>query len=132
MTGYADDIEAINVYFMSYDLNNLPIKARRLWLSWVEWYRTLTPIAKNLYQNIWVEALRRRTEFNSAKGTPESFGGMTSEVMYPAGVPGAGVANTVTGAGSAVAQVAKQGLDYGTVALVGLAGIAGIYLLIKR
>jgi hypothetical protein len=92
LTGYAEDLEAINRYFHSYTPSKIPENANLLLNDWVNWYSKLTWWSMNTNKELWIEGRAKRKAFNAALGTPESIDGMTSEIMYPSGVPGSGLA----------------------------------------
>lgn len=75
----AEDMAAINDY-----MNRTAGKteaARNAKASWTAWYNGLGFMAKNFSSDTYAEAVKRRTAFNAAQGTPEvqNDGGLTKE-----------------------------------------------------
>lgn len=75
----AEDMAAINDY-----MNRTAGKteaARNAKASWTAWYNGLSFMSKNFSSDTYSEAVKRRTAFNAAQGTPEvqNDGGLTKE-----------------------------------------------------
>jgi hypothetical protein len=127
-TGYAEDLEAINRYILSFDMSSKPpITAQAQFCkdSWIKWFGTLTWSDLNLVKTNWYEGRKRRDEFNIAMGYNLPSNSSTSEVMFPNGQPGSIFADIYSGGGSLGQSIIKSS-NY---LLLGVGIAGGLYLL---
>ena len=131
LTGYAEDLAAINRYFLSFNPSTLPTKAATLRADWIRWYGTLGWWDVNINKENWYEGRRRRDDFNVARGVPPVAGGAISEEMYPDGIPGSGISNAGSAVGSAASSVGS-GVGTGLTIALPILAIGGIIYLTKK
>jgi hypothetical protein len=128
VTGYAEDLEAIDRYVRGFTPNSRPaltLAAKDLKDSWIRWYDGLSFLEKNGSKEKWLEGRERRRAFNVAMGMPEDPSGMTSEDVFPSGPPG----STLGGAVQAGSDAGKSLMPYIQWALViGGLGVGYLYL----
>lgn len=101
MSGYSEDIDAINTYIINTQARTS--KANDLQLEWMKFYRDLPWW---ITSKEWNEARRRRDQFNVANGTPAQPGGLTSEDLGTGEGSGVNVLpDTVSDVGNAVSAI---------------------------
>lgn len=105
LTGYAEDLQAINKYITNHNVTELPSSAAALYRDWVQWFNQLTWWPMNMDKNIWLTGRKKRELFNIAKGTPTVPNAVMSEQVWPDGPPLSGLAGAAQGAVGAASIV---------------------------
>jgi hypothetical protein len=120
-TGYADDLEAINVYILSFNVNSKPPnnpKSDVLKQDWINWYGSLSWTDMNMSRDNWIKGRQKRDAFNLALGFTPNPGSVTAEEIWPNGVPGAGLASGYTQTTSIVKNTMTPLLILGSVGIL--------------
>jgi hypothetical protein len=122
LTGYAEDLSAINRYILAFDTQSKPpitSHAKELQDSWIKWYGNLSWSDQNLVKQNWIDGRKRRDEFNIAMGYVTPQYSIPAEQMNPNGVPGAGLAQTYQ-SGSAVSTFVANNFAYFAITVAAL------------
>lgn len=116
LTGYQDDIEAIDRFITSFSLTSTPKitpQANELQVDWARWYGGLSWASKNFSKENWLLAQKKRDAFRIAMGLIVDENALTSEQVMPQGPPGAGAIEAVkVGIGTLGAVLAIGGTAF--------------------
>lgn len=131
LTGYAEDLNAINKYFLSFTPSKLPPGALNLQNDWKAWYSTLGWWDMNMNKSNWLTGRSKRNAFNVAMGTTLPIDAQTSETMHPNGLPGADIAAAGTSAAQVAPDIAKAMLEITKPLIYVAGGVMALQLLMS-
>jgi hypothetical protein len=129
LTGYADDLDAINRYILQYnDTSKPPItnEAKPIKADWITWYGNLSWSDRNMSKENWILGRQKKDAFIKAMGFQISPGALTSEDIWPNGVPGSGLASGYQSAAQAV-NITTNGLMFLALG-IGIGALSILYL----